>query len=92
MGSELGPRETHRHATRAGEEALVLGGPSASCGSPGSSRRTKRVLGSEEKARHWMLKPSRALTGAIPLGLLDTDIGANAVFDELGRIEHGVFV
>jgi putative toxin-antitoxin system antitoxin component (TIGR02293 family) len=52
----------------------------------------KHVLGSEEKARRWALKPSRALAGAIPLRLLDTDIGANAVFEELGRIEHGVFV
>jgi uncharacterized protein (DUF2384 family) len=25
------------------------------------------------------------------LHLLDTDIGASAVFEELGRIEHGVF-
>ncbi len=51
----------------------------------------KQVLGSEDKARRWMLKPSRALGGETPLHLLDTDIGANAVFDELGRIEHGVF-
>jgi putative toxin-antitoxin system antitoxin component (TIGR02293 family) len=51
----------------------------------------KHVLGSEEKARRWALKPSRALAGAIPLSLLDTDIGTNAVFEELGRIEHGVF-
>jgi len=52
----------------------------------------KRVFGSEEKARRWIRKPSRALAGAVPLGLLDTDIGANAVFEEMGRIEHGVFV
>jgi putative toxin-antitoxin system antitoxin component (TIGR02293 family) len=52
----------------------------------------KHVLGSAEKARRWVLKPSRALAGAIPISLLDTDIGANAVFEELGRIEYGVFV
>ena len=52
----------------------------------------KHVLGSEEKARRWVLKPNRALDRATPLGLLDTDIGVNAVFEELGRIEHGVFV
>jgi putative toxin-antitoxin system antitoxin component (TIGR02293 family) len=51
----------------------------------------KHVLGEEAKARRWMQKPSRALGGETPLHLLDTDIGANAVFDELGRIEHGVF-
>jgi putative toxin-antitoxin system antitoxin component (TIGR02293 family) len=51
----------------------------------------KQVLGSDDKARRWIFKPSRALGGEIPLRLLDTDIGTNAVFDELGRIEHGVF-
>ncbi len=51
----------------------------------------KHVLGSEEKARNWVLKPSRALGGMIPLRMLVTDIGTNAVFEELGRIEHGVF-
>jgi putative toxin-antitoxin system antitoxin component (TIGR02293 family) len=51
----------------------------------------RQVLGSDDKARRWMFKPSRALGGEIPLRLLDTDIGTNAVFDELGRIEHGVF-
>lgn len=51
----------------------------------------KQVLGSDEKARRWISKPSRALGGEVPLRLLDTDIGTNAVFDELGRIEHGVF-
>jgi putative toxin-antitoxin system antitoxin component (TIGR02293 family) len=51
----------------------------------------KHVLGSEEKARRWVLEPSRALGGLIPLRMLVTDIGANAVFEELGRIEYGVF-
>lgn len=49
------------------------------------------VLGSFEKARRWVSKPSRALGGEVPLSLLDTDVGASAVFEELGRIEHGVF-
>jgi uncharacterized protein (DUF2384 family) len=31
------------------------------------------------------------LSGATPLSLLDTDIGAESVLDTLGRIEHGVF-
>jgi putative toxin-antitoxin system antitoxin component (TIGR02293 family) len=51
----------------------------------------KHVLGSEAKARLWLQKPNRTLRGETPLHLLDTDIGANAVFDELGPIEHGVF-
>jgi putative toxin-antitoxin system antitoxin component (TIGR02293 family) len=91
MGSELGLAK--RTVTRRAQEKKL-----SSAESERLVRLTrvlaeaKRVLGSEEKARRWMLKPSRALAGAIPLGLLDTDIGANAVFDELGRIEHGVFV
>jgi putative toxin-antitoxin system antitoxin component (TIGR02293 family) len=52
----------------------------------------KRVLGSDEKARRWVLKPSRALGGNVPLGMLVTDIGTNAVLEELGRIDFGVFV
>jgi putative toxin-antitoxin system antitoxin component (TIGR02293 family) len=51
----------------------------------------KQVLGSDDKARRWIFKPNRALGGEIPLRLLDTDIGTSAVFDELGRIEYGVF-
>jgi putative toxin-antitoxin system antitoxin component (TIGR02293 family) len=51
----------------------------------------KHVLGSEEKARRWLLKPSRAFGGMIPIRMLITDIGATFVFEELGRIEHGVF-
>jgi len=50
------------------------------------------TLGSAEKARRWVQKPNRALGGEAPLRLLDTDIGAGAVLEELGRIEHGVFV
>jgi hypothetical protein len=42
--------------------------------------------------RSWVLKPNRALGGAIPLQMHRTDIGANAVFEELGRIDYGVFV
>lgn len=51
----------------------------------------KYVLGNETKARNWLKKPSRALGGVSPLSLLDTDIGAGAVLEELGRIEYGVF-
>jgi putative toxin-antitoxin system antitoxin component (TIGR02293 family) len=49
------------------------------------------ILGSVEKARRWLQKPNRALGGEVPIRLLDTDIGANAVFEELGRIDYGVF-
>lgn len=49
------------------------------------------VLGSLDKARRWLQRPNRALGGEVPLHLLDTDIGTNAVITELGRIDHGVF-
>jgi uncharacterized protein (DUF2384 family) len=38
-----------------------------------------------------MQKPSRALGGEVPLRMLDTDVGANGVLEELGRIDYGVF-
>ncbi|MBP1627127.1 MAG: hypothetical protein H6Q00_1602 [Holophagaceae bacterium] len=49
------------------------------------------TLGSLEKAKVWMQKENRALGGVTPMSLLDTDIGAQAVQDVLGRIEHGIF-
>lgn len=49
------------------------------------------TLGERAKARRWLLTANRALGGAVPVTLLDTDIGAGVVFDELGRIEHGIF-
>lgn len=48
------------------------------------------VLGSEEKAATWLRRANRALNGEVPLGLLDTDLGARQIEDVLGRIEHGV--
>lgn len=48
------------------------------------------VLGTEEKAATWLRRANRALNGEIPLGLLDTDLGARQIEDVLGRIEHGV--
>lgn len=51
----------------------------------------EETLGSSEKARLWLLRPNRALNGATPLGLLDTDEGTRQVKAVLGRIEHGVF-
>jgi putative toxin-antitoxin system antitoxin component (TIGR02293 family) len=42
-------------------------------------------------ALDWLKSNNAALSGVPPLSLLDTDIGAEAVLDTLGRIEHGVF-
>jgi putative toxin-antitoxin system antitoxin component (TIGR02293 family) len=69
--------------------------------SPGESDRLVRlariaahaaeVLGSDEKAGHWLHRPNRALGGETPLELVDTEIGAREVEAVLGRIEHGEF-
>ena len=38
-----------------------------------------------------MKTPQRALGGAIPLRLAETDVGTRAVEALLGRMEHGVY-
>ena len=50
----------------------------------------KEIFG-ETGARQWLEESNRALGGATPMAMLDTDVGAEAVRDVLGRIEHGVF-
>jgi putative toxin-antitoxin system antitoxin component (TIGR02293 family) len=49
------------------------------------------VLGSIEKARVWLKTPNRALGREIPLDLLDTEIGARQVEEELLRLNYGIF-
>ena len=49
------------------------------------------TLRSLEKAKHWLDRPNRGLSGETPLSLLDTDIGARQVETILGRIYHGIF-
>ena len=53
--------------------------------------RAKEVFGDLDTALDWLKSPNAALSGAVPLTLMDTDIGAESVLDTLGRIEHGVF-
>ncbi|MGH7324668.1 MAG: type II RES/Xre toxin-antitoxin system antitoxin [Candidatus Rokuibacteriota bacterium] len=53
--------------------------------------RAEEVFGKRQKAAAWLQKPNRALGGATPLDLLDTDLGALEVERILGRIEHGVY-
>jgi putative toxin-antitoxin system antitoxin component (TIGR02293 family) len=49
------------------------------------------MIGDEEKAVEWLRTPNRALGGERPLDQLDTDVGARAVEDVLGRIAYGVY-
>jgi len=53
--------------------------------------RAEEVFGDLDSSLDWLKSPNAALSGATPLSLLDTDIGAEGVLDTLGRIEHGVF-
>ncbi|MDP2603186.1 MAG: DUF2384 domain-containing protein [Deltaproteobacteria bacterium] len=53
--------------------------------------RTEEVFEDLDASLDWLKSPNAALSGATPLNLLDTDIGAETVLDTLGRIEHGVF-
>jgi putative toxin-antitoxin system antitoxin component (TIGR02293 family) len=49
------------------------------------------VLEDAPAAARWLKSPQRALGGAIPLELAQTDVGSRAVEALLGRMEHGVF-
>ena len=49
------------------------------------------VLEDEPAAARWLKAPQRALGGAVPLELAQTDVGSRAVEALLGRMEHGVF-
>jgi len=46
-------------------------------------------VGDREAARGWLKRPNRALGGSTPLDLIDTEPGARAVENVLGRIAFG---
>jgi putative toxin-antitoxin system antitoxin component (TIGR02293 family) len=49
----------------------------------------KSSLGSREAAARWLKRPNRALGGKAPLAVIDTEIGARAVENVLGRVAFG---
>lgn len=53
--------------------------------------RAQEVFESDETARRWLRRPNRALGGAIPFDLLDTEPGAQQVLEALDRIDHGIY-
>lgn len=53
--------------------------------------RGEEVFGSLDKFKTWMKTPLYVFKGETPVSLLDTSIGFDIVFKELGRIEHGIF-
>lgn len=53
--------------------------------------RTLEIFENVETARDWLKKSNRALAGATPLELLDTDAGTLQVDELLNTIEYGVY-
>ena len=49
----------------------------------------KSSLGSREAATRWLKRPNRPLGGKAPLAVIDTEIGARAVENVLGRVAFG---
>jgi len=49
------------------------------------------VFEQPDRASSWLTASNRALGGAAPVSLLDTDIGAAQVDEVLRRIQHGIF-
>jgi putative toxin-antitoxin system antitoxin component (TIGR02293 family) len=54
--------------------------------------RGEQVFGDRKKFRTWLELPSRLLGGRAPVALLSSPLGLELVTDELGRIEHGVYI
>ena len=54
-------------------------------------RRATQVLGHAADARTWLTTPNRSLQRRTPFQVASTEVGADAVFQLLGRIDHGVF-
>jgi len=52
----------------------------------------EEVFSNDRVAQNWLKRPNRALGGAIPFELLDTDAGTQQVEEVLKRIEYGVYV
>ena len=46
-------------------------------------------LGDHERARRWLKRPNRALSGLAPVAAIDTELGARQVENILGRIAYG---
>ncbi|RWY50990.1 type II RES/Xre toxin-antitoxin system antitoxin [Mucilaginibacter gilvus] len=53
--------------------------------------RGEEVFGSLDKFKLWVKAPSLIFNGEAPISFLDTSAGFDMVFNELGRIEHGIF-
>jgi putative toxin-antitoxin system antitoxin component (TIGR02293 family) len=52
---------------------------------------TNLFEGEKAAARAWLYKPCKALGNTPPLVAAETELGARAVEDLIGQLEHGVF-
>jgi len=55
------------------------------------TERAEYALGSREAGLRWLTRANRALAGAIPSRLLDSECGADDVVEVLDRILYGVY-
>ena len=53
--------------------------------------RVTEVFEEKTKAIGWLTSPNSALGNQIPLVLIEREKGQQEIFDELSRIEHGVY-
>jgi putative toxin-antitoxin system antitoxin component (TIGR02293 family) len=53
---------------------------------------TNLFEGDKAAARTWLNAPCKALGNVAPLIVAETELGARAVEDVIGQLEHGVFV
>jgi putative toxin-antitoxin system antitoxin component (TIGR02293 family) len=53
-------------------------------------RRVEEIFKDPDKATLWLNSPNYTLGGQVPLQLIESEEGLTLVFDELGRIEHGI--
>ena len=49
------------------------------------------VFNEKDKFNTWLSRPNKSLEDQKPMELLETSMGIDLVFDELLKIEHGVF-
>ena len=84
-------RSTFKRRDQSTEKRLSVGQGAAVYGMARAMDAALEMFdGDKQKALIWLKAPARALGGQAPVELLSTPAGADAVFDLITRIEHGV--
>lgn len=84
------PRRTFEHR-RHRQELLSLEESERAYRTASILALAEAVFGRREKALSWLGSPKSSLGGEVPMELLDTDIGARLVEEELVAIDEGFF-